>query len=197
MDSLSRIYDYFYTSSDVKVFLTSSKGSTVNVDLITGVGYDFNVSSIPIYTLGSSIPSFFSKGNCLGQGMFVLPFKNEQYLKVMLQHVFEESSTIIPRRIATSVNDMSDEDFKALASAAGTKLGTEDNVISIGTISSSFDIVIFLDNSSPFYAASRGSIVLKDCKITGESLEVTSAQDQTIQQGYKFYFKNIERTGSI
>ena len=195
MESLSRLYEYFFTAADVKVFLTvPGKSQFVNIDLLTGIGYDYNVSSIPIYTLGSSAPTFFSKGNTLGQGMFVIPFKNEQYLKVMLQHIFEEASTISLVNNTVTIKDYNDDQFRKMSQAHAKNTEKQDAYnINIGTVYSNFDIMIVLDNTSPFYSSTSSSIFLKGCKITGESFEVSSSQDQALQQGYKFYFKTLER----
>lgn len=191
MSSLLKLYEYYFTATDVKVFLSDpTTGKQVYVDLANGIGYDYNVSSIPIYTVGSSVPTFFSKGNFLGQGMLVVPFKDEQYLKVMLQHIFEEESTVIQPRESIGIKDMTDAEFRAKRIKASKKHVAN---INIGSITKPFDIKIVLDNSSSFYDASPKIILLESCKITGESLDVSSSQDKIVQQGYKFYFKEIKR----
>lgn len=190
MSNLLKLYDYYFTATDVKVFLEDPlTGKQVYLDLLNGVGYDYNLSSIPIYTVGSSLPTFFSKGNFLGQGMLVVPFKDEQYLKVMLQYIFEEASTVVAPRQSSSIKDMTDEQFRASRKTNGKNT----DVISIGSITKLFDIKIVLDNSNSFYDSSPKIVLLKGCKILGESLDVSSSQDKIIQQGYKFYFKEIKR----
>ena len=79
MSNLLKLYEYYFTGTDVKVFLSDPiTGKSVYVDLLNGIGYDYNLSSIPVYTLGTGTPTFFSKGNSLGQGMMVVPFKDTE-----------------------------------------------------------------------------------------------------------------------
>lgn len=191
MSNLLKLYEYYFTGTDVKVFLSDTvTGKSVYVDLLNGIGYDYNLSSIPVYTLGTGTPTFFSKGNSLGQGMMVVPFKDDQYLKAMLQYIFEEPYTISFPKESASLKSLSDEEYRSLASKRSKN---NRGIVSIGTISRLFDIKIVLDNSTPFYDASPKIIVLKGCKMVGESLDVSSSQDKIIQQAYKFYFKEITR----
>lgn len=190
--NLQSIYSYYFTSANAKVFFSHKEtGKIVNADLLTGIGYDYNTSSVPVYTLGSSKPAFFSKGNFLGQGMFVVSFKDEQYLKAMLQYTFGETKTTANPRESTFSKQMSDEAFKAKSKLSLS--ATTSTNINIGDILSLFDIKIFLNNSTPDHVSTPKTIILRDCKITGESLELSSSQDRVLQQGYKFYFKDILR----
>ena len=192
MSSLSSLYTSYHTGSDVKIFLQGKV--MIHADLIAGIGYDYNISSIPIYTLGSSLPSFFSKGNALGQGMLVLPFKDEQYLKAMLQYIFEEDSTTVTPVFSRNLKELSDNEFmQEQKKRIQERTKSNGYNIDIGSINSLFNITISLDASSPFYSENVKLITLVGCKITGESMDISSSQDKIVQQAYKFYFKTIER----
>lgn len=191
MSSLLKLYEYYFTGTDVKVFLYNPEsGRSVYVDLLNGIGYDYNISSIPVYTLGSNLPTFFSKGNSLGQGMMTFPFKDEQYLKAMLQFIFDEKSTISYPKESLTMESLTDKEYRNLVDKRNK---ANAGIISIGSINRLFDIQIVLNNSTPFYDSSPKIIVLKGCKITGESFDISASQDKVIHQAYKFYFKEIIR----
>lgn len=82
------MYQHYYTSSDVTVDLyCPSTSKRVNLDTTIGIAYNENVSSVPVYTLGNSIPTFFSKGNSLVQGQIDLVFTGTDYLVTVLEEL--------------------------------------------------------------------------------------------------------------
>lgn len=186
---LSRLYEHYYSSVDCKVFLVNNvDGKSVQVDLITGIGYDYNVSSIPVYTIGSRFPAFFTGGNSLGTGSMVLPFKSEKYLKAMLQYLFSEETPSTPQQ-QIDPNTASDNEFKLNQYKPISVVSTEE-IVDVGSVVSLVDIKIIFNNSNAFYNDdSDKTIILRDCKFISDNLEVMSTRDGTIQHGYKFLFK--------
>ena len=186
---LSRLYEHYYSSVDCKVFLINNvDGKSVQVDLITGIGYDYNVSSIPVYTVGSRFPAFFTSGNSLGTGSMVLPFKSEKYLKAMLQYLFSEETPSTPQQ-QIDPNTASDNEFKLNQYKPISVVSTEE-IVDVGSVVSLVDIKIIFNNSNAFYNDdSDKTIILRDCKFISDNLEVMSTRDGTIQHGYKFLFK--------
>lgn len=186
---LSRLYEHYYSSVDCKVFLVNNvDGKSVQVDLITGIGYDYNVSSIPVYTVGSRFPAFFTSGNSLGTGSMVLPFKSEKYLKAMLQYLFSEETPSTPQQ-QIDPNTASDNEFKLNQYKPISVVSTEE-IVDVGSVVSLVDIKIIFNNSNAFYNDdSDKTIILRDCKFISDNLEVMSTRDGTIQHGYKFLFK--------
>ena len=186
---LSRLYEHYYSSVDCKVFLVNNvDGKSVQVDLITGIGYDYNVSSIPVYTVGSRFPAFFTGGNSLGTGSMVLPFKSEKYLKAMLQYLFSEETPSIPQQ-QIDPTTASDNEFKLNQYKPISVVSTEE-IVDVGSVVSLVDIKIIFNNSNAFYNDdSDKTIILRDCKFISDNLEVMSTRDGTIQHGYKFLFK--------
>lgn len=186
---LSRLYEHYYSSVDCKVFLVNNvDGKSVQVDLITGIGYDYNVSSIPVYTVGSRFPAFFTSGNSLGTGSMILPFKSEKYLKAMLQYLFsEETPSTSQQQIDPTT--ASDDEFKLNQYKAISVVSAEE-IVDVGSIVSLVDIKIIFNNSNAFYNDDSDKIIiLRDCKFISDNLEVLSTRDGTIQHGYKFLFK--------
>lgn len=186
---LSRLYEHYYSSVDCKVFLVNNvDGKSVQVDLITGIGYDYNVSSIPVYTIGSRFPAFFTGGNSLGTGSMVLPFKSEKYLKAMLQYLFSEEIPSTPQQ-QIDPTTASDNEFKLNQYKPISVVSTEE-IVDVGSVVSLVDIKIIFNNSNAFYNDdSDKTIILRDCKFISDNLEVMSTRDGTIQHGYKFLFK--------
>lgn len=186
---LSRLYEHYYSSVDCKVFLVNNvDGKSVQVDLITGIGYDYNVSSIPVYTIGSRFPAFFTGGNSLGTGSMVLPFKSEKYLKAMLQYLFSEETSSTPQQ-QIDPTTASDNEFKLNQYKPISVVSTEE-IVDVGSVVSLVDIKIIFNNSNAFYNDdSDKTIILRDCKFISDNLEVMSTRDGTIQHGYKFLFK--------
>lgn len=186
---LSRLYEHYYSSVDCKVFLVNNvDGKSVQVDLITGIGYDYNVSSIPVYTVGSRFPAFFTGGNSLGTGSMILPFKSEKYLKAMLQYLFSEETSSTPQQ-QIDPNTASDNEFKLNQYKPISVVSTEE-IVDVGSVVSLVDIKIIFNNSNAFYNDDSDKIIiLRDCKFISDNLEVLSTRDGTIQHGYKFLFK--------
>lgn len=186
---LSRLYEHYYSSVDCKVFLINNvDGKSVQVDLITGIGYDYNVSSIPVYTVGSRFPAFFTSGNSLGTGSMVLPFKSEKYLKAMLQYLFSEETPSTPQQ-QIDPTTASDNEFK-LNQYKPISVVSAEEIVDVGSVVSLVDIKIIFNNSNAFYNDDSDKIIiLRDCKFISDNLEVLSTRDGTIQHGYKFLFK--------
>ena len=186
---LSRLYEHYYSSVDCKVFLINNvDGKSVQVDLITGIGYDYNVSSIPVYTVGSRFPAFFTSGNSLGTGSMVLPFKSEKYLKAMLQYLFSEET---PSNSQQQIDPTtaSDNEFK-LNQYKPISVVSAEEIVDVGSVVSLVDIKIIFNNSNAFYNDDSDKIIiLRDCKFISDNLEVLSTRDGTVQHGYKFLFK--------
>lgn len=188
------MYNYYSTASDVKVFLSQvTNNKIMYLDKALGIGYSTDVSSVPIYTLGKATPAFFSHGNFLGQGVLVIPFTDERYLKTSLQYLFDE----LPKKSSQDYSigkvdptKLSDEAFRQ-AKLLSASIATE--TLNISTILSEFNIIINIDNSTAFKRSDSKSITLKGVKLISDSFEVNSQQDGTLQIGYKFLFKDISR----
>lgn len=191
--AIGNMYDYYFTATDCKVFLRSRfTGKTVEVDQINGVGYDYKISSVPVYTIGKTSPAFFSEGNSLGQGVLVIPFIDEQYMKVMLEHIFGESTSASTPVNSAFNKKMSDKEFLNFKTSA-IKSKTSNDMIDIASIFSLFDIMIYLDNSNAYFSNSPKAIILEDCKIVGENMDMSSQQDKITQIAYTFMFKTLKR----
>lgn len=187
---LSRLYDTYYSSADVKVWIKREDGlNPVMVDLITGIGYNYQVNSMPVYTIGSRFPVFFSRGNSLGNGTIVVPFKHAKYMRAMLKYVFNEADDGASSPSSDNPSEMSDEDF---VNQYSSSLMGVSNIIEVGSVVSLFDIEIRFDNSNAFARDfGKSKIILKDCKLTGDAMDIASGRDTSLQVGYSFIFKSI------
>ena len=60
------MYEQYFTSSDVTVIISSMDHKRqVEIDTAVGIGYNQNISAIPIYGLGNNLPQVFSMGNSI------------------------------------------------------------------------------------------------------------------------------------
>lgn len=189
---LSRLYDTYYSSADVKVWLLNDEGSQrVMVDLITGIGYSYSLNSMPVYTIGSRFPVFFTRGNGLGNGTLVVPFKHVKYLRAMLKYVFDEYDDGASRRAYNLIKagEATDEEF---VQKANSEILSSVDVVELGSIITPFDIEIRFDNSNAFNRdLGKSKLILKGCKFTGETMDVASTRDGVLQVGYNFLFKTV------
>lgn len=189
---LSRLYDSYYSSADVKVWMkVEGSSNKVMVDLLTGIGYSLSSNSMPVYTIGSRFPIFFTRGNTIGNGTLVVPFKHAKYLRAMLKYVFDESDTgsqsALKKKYEGDPDKATDEDF---LNEVYTGEIDEGDIIDVGAVVTPFDLEIRFDNSNAFGRDQHKSkIILKGCKLTGESTDVASTRDGAIQVGYNFLFK--------
>lgn len=104
-----KLYDTYFTSANVKVYLQSRlTGKMVQIDLATGIGYSYNVSSTPLHVLGTRTPVFISRGNGVGQGSLTTIFKDALYLKTMIKYIFDESMEL-PSSIDVTEEDEDEE----------------------------------------------------------------------------------------
>lgn len=188
---LARAYDHYYTAADCRIFLKGPSGESVNMDIIAGIGYNYEVSSIPVYTIGSSVPAFFTRGNSLGSGNIIIPFVNNMYMKRMLQFIFGESPVSGKIHNDGNPSQMSDQEFmESVDYIPDPRDGTGSN--NIASIATMFDIEIYLNNTNAFYADTHTKIItLQDCKLVSESMQVMSTQDSTLYHSYRFMFKSI------
>lgn len=82
------MYQYFYSSSDVQIYLTSlDHTKIVKVDTAISVGYNVRQTSVPIFSLGSRKTQYHTGGNTLCSGVLAIAFTDEEYLKYCLDEV--------------------------------------------------------------------------------------------------------------
>lgn len=191
-------YNTYYTASDVQVYLSNSDSSRyIKIDTLIGITYNVNQTSTPIFDLGSRTARFFSSGNTVCNGYIMFAFTDEEYIKGCIDFV-----TTINRKVKAmsgtyrseryGVGNMSNADFiqKSLAQINPTENG---DIISIGAVNDLFDLKIYLNNETLITSSDTKMIVLKDCKLVSDAMEISSTGDSFLTQGYRIIFKDVKR----
>lgn len=188
------MYQNYYTSSDVHVYLSSLDHTRIiKLDTTVGIGYSLSQSSIPIYSLGYRKPQFFSQGNTLGQGSLTIAFTDEEALKYAISYITtgeEEATAYFSKKLGKKTNNV---DFIAASNASAFNVTGDKKLISIGAIQPIFNIKLFINNETVVRGSDTKVISLTGVKIVNENLQVSSQQDSTLLLNYTFYFKDIER----
>ena len=217
------MYNHYYSSSDVQLYLSSYDHSKViKVDTALSLGYSLRQTSAPIYSLGSREAQFFSVGNTIGNGTLTIAFTDEEYLKYCLSYIDNSKSTLIYqtelqaessgivsniKEAASSAKDgsvlyqskkfgMNNATFAAAAKNADATFSTisnEERNISIGAIRNLFNIKMFINNETALRTSDSKVITLKGVKIIGENYNATSTADAPLMLSYNFMFKDVQR----
>ena len=188
-------YDHYYTSVDVNVYLVyKATNLRIHIDKCIGIGYNHNVSSMPVYTLGNVDPTFFTRGNSLVQGNMDLAFKSTAYLQKGLKYLLNKGS--LKNEKDTLINKISnkeytDEDVARLALLQRMTI-TDMETISITSILELFDIVIeFNNNNSSESGSGTSTLTIESAKFMSFSGSVHSAQENVLVDRYSFLAKNV------
>ena len=217
------MYNHYYSSSDVQLYLSSyDHTKVIKVDTALSLGYSLRQTSAPIYSLGSREAQFFSVGNTIGNGTLTIAFTDEEYLKYCLSYIDNSKSTLIYqtelqaessgivsniKEAASSAKDgnvlyqskkfgMNNATFAAAAKNADATFSTinnEERNISIGAIRNLFNIKMFINNETALRTSDSKVITLKGVKILGENFNATSTADAPLMLSYNFMFKDIQR----
>ena len=207
------MYNQYYSSGDVQLYVTSFDFSKIcKVDTAIEIGYSLQQSSAPIYSLGSRRPQFYSNGNTLGQGTLTIAFTDEEYLKYCLKEIDVNAdvnyyqSTDSNGSVLNSMDSSGQKethykskkyrynniDFNQKVTMARSLTVNERN-ISIGAITTTFNISLYINNETAITASDSKVINLIGVKITNESISTSSTRDAPLMITYQFLFKDIER----
>lgn len=217
------MYNHYYSSSDVQLYLSSyDHTKVIKVDTALSLGYSLRQTSAPIYSLGSREAQFFSVGNTIGNGTLTIAFTDEEYLKYCLSYIDNSKSTLIYqtelqaessgivsniKEAAASAKDgsvlyqskkfgMNNATFAAAAKNADATFSTisnDERNISIGAIRNLFNIKMFINNETALRTSDSKVITLKGVKIIGENYNATSTADAPLMLSYNFMFKDVQR----
>jgi len=206
------MYQRYYTSSDIQLWLTnSSNGTTVQIDTSLSISYSLQQTSSPIYSLGSRHVQFYSHGNTIGSGSLTIAFTDEEYLKACLDYIggsYTEYSYQDPTGLyntsvgaetasnfrSNKLNKASNKELRNLKNIqTTTKLSMSNRLISIGSIRPLFDIVMYINNETAIQASDSKVIRLAGVKIVSDSMSSNSMQDAPLMITYNFVFKDLLR----
>ncbi|AND75193.1 hypothetical protein FDH01_gp032 [Acinetobacter phage vB_AbaM_ME3] len=186
------IYDHYYTASDVNVFLHfPPTGKTVNIDKAVAIAYTHNISSVPIYTLGSLEPLYFTRGNSIVQGQLDLAFKSTLYLKTAINYLVTNTKETTPKTTKKPANKMTTEELRESQREVATGSDLQMESKSLIQQPSLFDIRIVYNNSNSNMAGNQETIILQGIKFTGQSQATNSHDDTALVDRYTFLAKNI------
>lgn len=188
-------YTTYYSSSDAQIFFTSSDSSnTIKIDTTIGIAYNVNQTSTPIYDLGSRTAKYFSIGNTVCNGLLMIAFTDEEYIKACIQYVTGGIKEV-EQSIGSlyGIKKVSNKAFKDKALQQFTNTSPNSSITSIGAINTPFDIKIYLNNETISTSSDTKIISMRDVKLVTDKMEINSNADSYLTQGYSFLFKDIER----
>lgn len=200
MDTKGKIYDYYYTASDVYIsFFFNNK--LIRIDKAIGIAYRHSVSSIPVYALGRIDPAFFSKGNSLVQGQLDLAFKSNAYMKTAINYLLDVDSEVtegeqlkqklINQNKNKSNPKLTSEEYTKLQNYLTSPLVNMEKK-SISDINYLIDIHITFNNSNSSTETKSKEIKIYGVKFTEQAITAMSHDEGILVDRYTFMAKNIE-----
>lgn len=186
------IYDHYYTASDVNVFLHfPATGKTVNIDKAVAIAYTHNISTVPIYTLGSLEPLYFTRGNSIVQGQLDLAFKSTKYMMTAINYLVSTTTNTSKPKTKKAAKDMTADELRENQREVSTGSDLQMDSKSLIQQPSLFEIQIVYNNSNSNMEGSQDSIILTGIKFTGQSQATNSHDDTSLVDRYTFLAKNI------
>ena len=91
------MYAHHFTSSDVNISL-ELESKKVYLDTAVSIAYTTNITSVPVYELGSPVLKFFSSGNVLVQGQLDLVFTGFEYIPRILAYLIDAQEFKAPEK---------------------------------------------------------------------------------------------------
>ena len=204
------MYAHHFTSSDVNISL-ELESKKVYLDTAVSIAYTTNITSVPVYELGSPILKFFSSGNVLVQGQLDLVFTGFEYIPRILAYLIDAQEFKAPEKksIAQLESMTTDAIEKLIADGYNVKPEipyTSNQLKNIDTVKQlsnkigdslvSFrrpiDINLDLDNMNATMNGYKSVLKIKGCKFTSHSFATTSRDDTSIVLRYTFLAQNVE-----
>ena len=208
------MYAHHFTSSDVNISL-ELESKKVYLDTAVSIAYTTNITSVPVYELGSPVLKFFSSGNVLVQGQLDLVFTGFEYIPRILAYLIDAQEFKAPEKKSTAqLESMTTDDIEKLVADGynvkpetyrdipytSNQLKNLDTVKQlsnkIGDSLVSFrrpiDINLDLDNMNATMNGYKSVLKIKGCKFTSHSFATTSRDDTSIVLRYTFLAQNVE-----
>lgn len=209
------MYKHHFTSADTNVSLELD-GKKVYLDTAISIAYTTNITSVPVYELGSTEAKFFSSGNILIQGQLDMVFTGFEYIPKILAYLVDaEQYVAAEKKPVAALNDLPDTEIENLAA----KQKSEGYTVLANTYSSSVytqqlnpnikqltnkvgdslvafrrpvNLLIDLDNTNATMNGSKSVVRIRDAKFISHSFATTSRDDTSIVMRYTFFAKNVE-----
>lgn len=193
------MYKHHFTSSDTNISL-ELEGKKVYLDTAISVAYTSNITSVPVYELGSPEAKFFSSGNILIQGQLDIVFTGFEYIPRILAYLVDAEQYVpAEKKSTTDLDSMVDSELESLSG----KQKNEGYIVppkqltnkvgdSLVDFRQPLNLLIDLDNMNATMNGSKSVIKIKDAKFISHSFATTSRDDTSIVMRYTFFAKNVE-----
>lgn len=210
------MYKHHFTSSDTNISL-ELEGKKVYLDTAISIAYTSNITSVPIYELGSPEAKFFSAGNILIQGQLDIVFTGFEYIPRILSYLVDsqqyvpaekKSTADLDSMVASELESLADkqrsEGYTVLPDTYSSIPYTRDldpvpvkqltNKVGDSLVSfrQPINLLIDLDNMNATMNGSKSVIKIREAKFISHSFATTSRDDTSIVMRYTFFAKNVE-----
>lgn len=192
------MYEQYFTSSDVTIIISSMDHKRqVEIDTAVGIGYNQNISAIPIYGLGNNLPQVFSMGNSIVSGTLELSFKSTKYLQKVLNYVTDVSNDITKRLKEISEKDQS----KLTKEDIQFYLANKDKIFRTTVLSENasiaeyvvpVNIILRYNNSNSFKTDNDKFLTIVGTRFVSSSQGISSSMESLVTDQIRFIAKTLE-----
>ena len=192
------MYEQYFTSSDVTIIISSMDHKRqVEIDTAVGIGYNQNISAIPIYGLGNNQPQVFSMGNSIVSGTLELSFKSTKYLQKVLNYVTGVSNEITKRLKEISEKDKS----KLTKEDIQFYLANKDKIFRTTVLSDNasiaeyvvpVNIILRYNNSNSFKTDNDKFLTIVGTRFVSSSQGISSSMECLVTDQIRFIAKTLE-----
>lgn len=192
------MYEQYFTSSDVTIIISSMDHKRqVEIDTAVGIGYNQNISAIPIYGLGNNQPQVFSMGNSIVSGTLELSFKSTKYLQKVLNYVTDVSNDITKRLKEISEKDQS----KLTKEDIQFYLANKDKIFRTTVLSENasiaeyvvpVNIILRYNNSNSFKTDNDKFLTIVGTRFVSSSQGISSSMESLVTDQIRFIAKTLE-----
>ena len=192
------MYEQYFTSSDVTIIISSMDHKRqVEIDTAVGIGYNQNISAIPIYGLGNNQPQVFSMGNSIVSGTLELSFKSTKYLQKVLNYVTDVSNDITKRLKEISEKDKS----KLTKEDIQFYLANKDKIFRTTVLSENasiaeyvvpVNIILRYNNSNSFKTDNDKFLTIVGTRFVSSSQGISSSMESLVTDQIRFIAKTLE-----
>jgi len=192
------MYEQYFTSSDVTITISSMDHKRqVEIDTAVGIGYNQNISAIPIYGLGNNQPQVFSMGNSIVSGTLELSFKSTKYLQKVLNYVTGVSNEITKRLKEISEKDQS----KLTKEDIQFYLANKDKIFRTTVLSDNasiaeyvvpVNIILRYNISNSFKTDNDKFLTIVGTRFVSSSQGISSSMESLVTDQIRFIAKTLE-----
>lgn len=200
---MSNLYQHYYTSADVNVYLTSLDYTRkLQLDLAVGIGYNHQISAMPVYGLGFNEPEFYSVGNSIVTGRLEITYKSNKYITLALEYLYGDGAykiklEEIEKKLNADRKSVTDEElqfYEQFKKIRQTERGRDESLASYTDL---VNLVLIFDNTNSFKTDRPTVTTITGVRFMGFSQGISSSAENTITDQYSFYGKNITNTNTF